>query len=927
MAIHKHTRVPRSGRLRILHLAFDDRRRPGSGGGAVRNHEINRRLARRHHVTAVTVTYPGARERVEDGVHYVPVGLPLGYYGAILTYFAALPFVVWTRSYDLLVEDFAAPFGSALVPLWARGTVLAQVQWLSAGEKSQRYHLPFFLTERWGARTHRVLIAVSSSVAARLREMNPDAEVVVLPNGLEDEAWQAARHRRRDVLYLGRLDIYPKGLDILLAAFAAIADRTDADLVVAGDGPGRPDMAKLLRQHGLEERVRLVGRVDGRARFDLLAGAQVVCMPSRDETFGLVALEAMACATPVVAFDIPAMRELLTPDASVIVPAFDVDAYAAALAGLLADSKRCRRMGAVGKRRARNFDWDGIAEHQEALYVRAASERTLRRSGAAHRAALAAAAAAAERVRVLGWPAALVSVGLVTFAVRALMVEHAFEIHADEGIYLRVSQNVARSFSLVYDLGGVHPFFLHPPLFFFIEAAYLRLLQPSGDAVQQVIAVRYLAAAFGAISGVVLFVLCRRLAGDRAAWAAAAIFALEPFIVRMNSRNLLESSALFWDLLGLLVLVRIIDRARGEPPAWMAPAAGLAFGAALLTNEPTAMITLLPLGASSLLKLVAVRKAGAIAVWAVAAYSIYPLFVALSGYMDQFWQQKRAGVNRFLGLTITTGFNGQYGPSFLHAVLDNWQVFAPTYALLGTGLLATIWLVFRPDPQSRLVACWSGSAYALQAYAVLFGTNEEQYFYYTAVLAVLAVVMAGQRVLDQASRPYGQPIASLGGHEHELIPLQRDHTRPGLGHARPAVSLALLTLFLCFSGYVTANRWVTPDDGYRHLALYLKANAPPGAAIGCTSSTEAVLLRLDGYTITNMAAVTQESRRRPKIQDPNLLLAGNPRYVILATRLVDDSYGVGTPELVRWLQINAQLVFTFRGPSDGTLEMFQVPES
>ncbi|MDR0359572.1 MAG: hypothetical protein LBJ87_08940, partial [bacterium] len=96
--------------LRILHLAFDDVHRPGSGGGAIRNHEINRRLAQRHEVTAVTVTYPGCRERIEGGVRYVQAGRRLGYFGSILTYFAAMPLVIWKHRSDLVVEDFVAPF-------------------------------------------------------------------------------------------------------------------------------------------------------------------------------------------------------------------------------------------------------------------------------------------------------------------------------------------------------------------------------------------------------------------------------------------------------------------------------------------------------------------------------------------------------------------------------------------------------------------------------------------------------------------------------------------------------------------------------------------------------------------------------------------------------------------------------------------------
>jgi glycosyltransferase involved in cell wall biosynthesis len=899
--------------LRILHLAFDDPRRPGSGGGAIRNHEINRRLARHHQVTAVTVSYRGARERVEDGVHYLPVGLPLGYYGAILTYFVLLPLVVWTRRCDLLVEDFAAPFGSTLVPLWARGAVIAQVQWLSAGEKSRQYHLPFFLSERWGARAHRLLIAVSDSVAARLREMNPRSEVVVLPNGLEREVWQAAGRGRRDAIFMGRLEIAGKGLDMLLTAFAAIAERTDANLVIVGDGPDRQALAELVRKLGLEDRVHLLGRIDGSARFDLLASARVVCLPTRYESFGLVALEALACATPVVAFDIPALRELLGPQTAVTVPAFDVEAYAQALAALLADPERCRQMGAEGQRSARGFDWDRIAQRQEEVYLRAAVGARLA-SPSQRR------ASPSQVASAIASAAALLAVGVSTFAVRALLVQHAFEIHVDEPIYLRISQNVARFFSLTY---GNHPFFLHPPLFFLIEAGYLRLLNPSGDPVQQVIAVRYLAALFGALSGVLLFVLCRRLAGGWAAAAAAAMFALDPFIVRIDSRNFLEPSALFWVLLGLCATVRV-DRFR-----WPVPAAGLAFGAALLTNEPTAMITLLPLGLCVLLRVAPLRQAAGTAAVALAFYSLYPLTMIMSGNLGEFRQQKLAGLERFAGLMVTTGFNSKAGPSFLGAVTANLQDFGPTYVLLGLGALATLRLVFRRDPASRLVACWAGSAYALQAYAVVFGTNEEQYFYYVAVLAILAVVMAAKDILSRAPR-----------------------VDVGASRTRLAVPLALLAAYLCLNGHVAADRHTTPDDGYRRMTAYLEANAAPGTPIASTTATDAELLGgpadvhrycLDqnsgpprplqlcrglqnGYTITDMALVTDESRSRAKIRDPQVLLAGHPRYVIVATRLVRENYAAANPELVRWLEVNAKLVFSFNSPSDGTLDVFLAPK-
>lgn len=356
-------------RLRVLHLAFEDHRRPGSGGGAARTREIDRRLAARHDITVVTTRYPGSRPRAEDGVRYVHIGLPLGYFGSILTYFAALPLALWRHRSDLVVEDFAAPFGGALVPWLTRRPTVGMVQWLFAREKSRQYRLPFFLVESLAVRSHRRLIAVSSDLGDQLQARNPRARVDVVPNGVEPAAFLARGRRTGDVLFLGRLEIEQKGLDLLLEAFAEVATRTDADFVLVGDGPDADEVRRLVDERGLSGRVRFTGRVDGESKFDLLASAQLVCMPSRYETFGMVAAEALACGTPVLAFDIPCLREVVPAECGVLVPAFDVAAYAGQLAALLADPDRCHRMGERGREHARRYDWDALAVEQERIYL------------------------------------------------------------------------------------------------------------------------------------------------------------------------------------------------------------------------------------------------------------------------------------------------------------------------------------------------------------------------------------------------------------------------------------------------------------------------------------------------------------------------------------------------------------------------------
>jgi glycosyltransferase involved in cell wall biosynthesis/O-antigen/teichoic acid export membrane protein len=363
---------PDGHRLRILHLGFQDWRKPGSGGGAARTREVDSRLAQRHDVTLLVSSYRGARRRVEDGVTVVPVGLPLGYWGGILSYFALLPLAIRRHDADVVVEDFAAPIGSMLPHLFTRRPLVAVVQWLNAEEKSQQYHLPFHRVQRLGVRRHTRYVAMSEDLADRIRQGNPTAEVTVIPNGVPPAAFDVAVPRGDDIVYLGRLEIAQKGLDLLVTAFAAVADRLPGDLVLAGDGPDRRALERQASRAGVADRVHFVGRVDGADKLDLLAGARLVAMPSRFETFGMVAAEALACGTPVVAFEIPSLREVVVPQVGVLVPAFDTDAFAAALVSLAADPERIERMGRAGREVARRYEWRDIALQQEQVYLSAA---------------------------------------------------------------------------------------------------------------------------------------------------------------------------------------------------------------------------------------------------------------------------------------------------------------------------------------------------------------------------------------------------------------------------------------------------------------------------------------------------------------------------------------------------------------------------
>lgn len=360
----------RGGRPRVLHLAFEDPRVPGSGGGSVRTYEINRRLADEFEITVVCARYPGAKDWVEDGVRYVHVGLGFGDTLSRVSYFICLPLALWRWDSDLVIEDFSAPFSSVAVPWMTSRPTIGIVQWLFASEKTAQYHLPFGTVERVGLASHRDLVAVSDDLAVELRRRNREAEVVVVPNGLNDEAFDPRVLPRRDIAYLGRLEIAQKGLDLLLQGYASVADQIDQDLILGGDGPDQKELEQLAADLGVADRVHFVGRIPKDQRLDWLASADVVAMPSRYESFGMVAAEALAVGSPVVAFDIPCLRAIVTATTGVLVPQIDATGLGQALASLCRDPQRRAQLGAAGPATVSWMRWGSLAAAQSKMYQR-----------------------------------------------------------------------------------------------------------------------------------------------------------------------------------------------------------------------------------------------------------------------------------------------------------------------------------------------------------------------------------------------------------------------------------------------------------------------------------------------------------------------------------------------------------------------------
>ncbi|MEN0651549.1 MULTISPECIES: glycosyltransferase family 4 protein [Hyphobacterium] len=165
-------------------------------------------------------------------------------------------------------------------------------------------------------------------------------------------------------------DVPIKGLDVLATAFAALA-RDNSGLKLELIGQLRDGRAKqILTEAGLMSRVSCRHGVAREEIAALYRRANLVVCPARFEGFGFPAAEAMACGAPVVASDGGALPEVVG-EAGAIVPAGDAGALTAAIAAVLDNPVRARRMSELGAARARReFDWDRHAAAAEALYQR-----------------------------------------------------------------------------------------------------------------------------------------------------------------------------------------------------------------------------------------------------------------------------------------------------------------------------------------------------------------------------------------------------------------------------------------------------------------------------------------------------------------------------------------------------------------------------
>ncbi len=218
------------------------------------------------------------------------------------------------------------------------------------------------------------IIAVSQSVK-NLIAQKPHSKIYVIPNGINFQEIRNAKicnHigvKHPSIFFIGRL-VGIKGVDILLKAVLIIKKKIpDVYVYIAGIGPLEKELKELAKKLNVEENVDFLGFVSENEKWFYLKSSDLCVFPSRYEPFGIVLLEAMVCGKAIIASNVGGIPDIIdTGKTGLLFECDDINDLAKKIIYLLQNKMLRDKMGEAGKKKAKEFSWDNIAEKTAELY-------------------------------------------------------------------------------------------------------------------------------------------------------------------------------------------------------------------------------------------------------------------------------------------------------------------------------------------------------------------------------------------------------------------------------------------------------------------------------------------------------------------------------------------------------------------------------
>ncbi len=360
--------------LKILIFNWRDTKHIWGGGAEVYIHEIARRLVKDGNSVTLFCGNDGHHPRndVIDGIQIVRRG---GFYTVYV--WAFLYYILKFRGkYDIIIDsENGIPF---FTPLYTRTPVVGLVHHVHQEVFRGNLAWPLavlgkFLEGKVMPVVYRnvKMITVSESSKEALEKIgfgkkNP---VEIINPGVDNNALKPGQKTvNPSILYLGRLKPY-KSIETAIKAMPAVLKKAPkAKLIIAGEGESRIPLENMVEKLNLKKAVRFLGRVSEETKARLLSTAWVMVQPSKVEGWGITAIEANASGTPVIASDVPGLRDSVkNPHSGLLITWDNLHKWEDAIINVLKDKKLRDYLNKNSLKWSKQFSWDTSAERMKII--------------------------------------------------------------------------------------------------------------------------------------------------------------------------------------------------------------------------------------------------------------------------------------------------------------------------------------------------------------------------------------------------------------------------------------------------------------------------------------------------------------------------------------------------------------------------------
>jgi glycosyltransferase involved in cell wall biosynthesis len=356
--------------LKILAINWEDLKNPQAGGAEVHLQEILKRIARRgHQVTLLCSSFPGAKPTEEsDGIRIIRKGSRYNFNLVAPFAFKAL---LKEQKWDIVIEDInKIPF---YTPLYHRLPLLVVIPHLFADTVFKEINfilgLYIYLSEKPIPTIYKgfkfMVISESTKDDLSKRGIWKD-DIFVIKCGIDQALYgvdpQIEKYSTPTVVYLGRLKKY-KSIHHLLAGFSLLLDKIpEARLVIVGEGDYKGHLMDFAKKLNLENQVEFTGYVDKCEKVKRLQKSWVAVCPSLKEGWGLTNIEANACGTPVIASNVPGLRDsVIDGKTGLLFEYGNVQELSRCMIKILSDTDYRENLIRGGFSWAKTFSWDEAA--------------------------------------------------------------------------------------------------------------------------------------------------------------------------------------------------------------------------------------------------------------------------------------------------------------------------------------------------------------------------------------------------------------------------------------------------------------------------------------------------------------------------------------------------------------------------------------